>query len=429
MNTKELKEYINGGALDAELISLYGNAALSSQKERCLLAVENFEKLYGDEREASVFSVSGRSELSGNHTDHNLGCVIAASVDLDIIAVASPTDDGVVRLTSEGFGESVVSLKEYREPREELFGTSESLIAGVADGFIKNSYKVGGFLAYTTSNVLKGSGLSSSAAFENMIGNIMSHFYNGGAVDNVEIAKLSQYAENAFFGKPCGLMDQIACAVGGIVAIDFSDASAPMIEKIETNPTDFGYSLCIVNTGGNHADLTPDYAAVPAEMKAVAAALGVDVLRRTDKAALFENMSEIREKLGDRAVLRAMHFFSENERVEAQKAALKARDVAAFFEGAIASGRSSFCYLQNVYTTKNVAEQGISLALCIAEDIITRASKGGAWRVHGGGFAGTVQAFVPDAALDEFKKTMERVFGEGSCYILKIRARGAVKVI
>lgn len=428
MNTKNLLKYIDSGALDERLVSLYGKAALDTQKARYRAAVEKFESIYG-EREASVFSVSGRSELAGNHTDHNLGCVIAASVDLDIIAVGALTDDGTVRLSSEGYGEDTVKLSEVNEPCEKDFGSSRSLIAGVADGFKKNGFKVGGFVAYTTSNVLKGSGLSSSAAFENMIGNIFNHFYNDGAVDNVEISKISQYAENVFFGKPSGLMDQIACAVGGIVAIDFCDNAAPVIEKMSFNPTDEGYSLCIVNTGGNHADLTPDYAAVPAEMKSVAAELGASVLRETDRASLLENISKLRESCGDRAVLRAMHYFAENERVAAAKAALVAGDKRAFFEKLIESGRSSFCYLQNVYTTKNVSEQGISLALCLAESLILGFGAGGAWRVHGGGFAGTVQVFVPDAYLEVFKSEMEKVFGAGSCYLLKIRAEGAIKVI
>jgi len=428
MKSCEIRKYILDGGLDAKFTSLYGEEKTEEARARYVRAVDEFVGRFG-EREVSIFSVSGRSELSGNHTDHNFGCVIAASVDLDVIAVASPSDDGMITVKSEGFGEDSVSLNEYASPDETLFGTSKSIIAGVAAGFVKNGHKVGGFCAYTTSNVLQGSGLSSSAAFENMIGTILSHLYNGGEVDNVEIAKLSQYAENVFFGKPCGLMDQVACAVGGVVAIDFENKNDPKIEKIEFSPTDAGYALCIVNTGGNHADLTGDYAAVPAEMKEVAAVLGVEVLRGTDRNTLMEKLPALRGKISDRALLRAFHFFSENERVAVQTEALKKRDVKAYFEGAIASGRSSFCYLQNVYTTKNVEEQGISLALCLAENEIVKAGKGGAWRVHGGGFAGTIQAFVPREALGSFKKTMETAFGEGSCYVLSIRHDGAIKVI
>ena len=428
MKASELKKNIENGGLDTTLISLYGEEKLSASRDRYMHAVCDFATRFGN-REAHIFSVSGRTELSGNHTDHNFGKVIAASVDLDVIAVASSCADGIITVKSEGFGEDSVSLDDYATPNEALFGTSASIIAGVAAGFKKNGHRVGGFCAYTTSNVLKGSGLSSSAAFENMIGTVLSHFYNDGAVDNVEIAMISQYAENVFFGKPCGLMDQVACAVGGVVAIDFEDKNAPKIEKIDFSPTDASYALCIVNTGGNHAELTGDYAAVPAEMKEVAASLGVEVLRQTDREALMTNLPELRGKLSDRALLRAFHFFAENERVAAQTEALKNCDVKAYFEGAIASGRSSFCYLQNVYTTKNVGEQGISLALCLAESEIVKSGLGGAWRVHGGGFAGTIQAFVAKDALESLKSTMENAFGEGSCYVLKIRHEGATKVI
>jgi galactokinase len=285
---------------------------------------------------------------------------------------------------------------------------------------------VGGFDAYTTSNVLKGSGISSSAAFEDMIGNILSHIYNDGKVDNVEIAKLAQYAENKFFGKPCGLMDQVACAVGGIVAIDFKDPSAPVIEKVDFDISGAGYNLCIVNTGGNHADLTDDYASVPAEMKAVAAAMGKTVLRECDEQAVIDAIPTLRATVGDRAILRALHFYAENRRVAAQKAALLAGDIDAFFNGVIASGRSSFCYLQNVYTCKNLSEQGLSLALCLAEQAL--AGKKAAWRVHGGGFAGTIQAFVPTANVEAFRATMDAALGEGRCMVLRIRPVGAVKI-
>ena len=309
---------------------------------------------------------------------------------------------------------------------EEKFGTSESIIAGMCAGFVKNGHAIGGFDAYTTSNVLKGSGLSSSAAFEDMVGNILSHMYNDGKVDNVEIAMLAQYSENVFFGKPCGLMDQVACAVGGIVAIDFADPTAPIIDKVDFDLSAQGYNLCIVNTGGNHADLTDDYASVPAEMKAVAAHFGKKVLREIDKDALIREIPALREKVGDRAILRAFHFLNENERVAAQKAALLKGDLDAFFTEVIASGRSSFCYLQNVYTSKNLSEQGLSLALCLAEGYL--GGKRAAWRVHGGGFAGTIQSFVPSSEVEGYRALMDSVFGEGKCIVLRIRPVGAVKV-
>ena len=426
MKTAELKQALAGTTLDSRFCEIYGTAALEMQKARYLHAVEEFEKLYGADREAALYSVAGRSELSGNHTDHNHGCVIAASIDLDIIAVASPSAGSVIRVKSEGFPEDVVDFGVYNAPNPARYEKSDSLIAGMVAGFRKEGLAVGGFDAYTTSNVLKGSGISSSAAFEDMIGNILNYVYNDGKVSNVEIAKLAQYAENRFFGKPCGLMDQMACAVGGIIAIDFRDPSAPVIEQTDFDLSAAGYNLCIVNTGGNHADLTGDYASVPAEMKSVAAYFGKEVLRDTDENAVLAAIPALREKVGDRAILRALHFFAENRRVAAQKAALKAGDLDTFLANVIASGRSSFCYLQNVYTTKNVSEQGLSLALCLAERVLS--GKRAAWRVHGGGFAGTIQAFVPTEDVAEFRAVMDAAFGEGRCMVLRVRPEGALRV-
>lgn len=426
MKTAELKQALAGTTLDSRFCEIYGSAALETQKARYLHAVEEFEKLYGADREAALYSVAGRSELSGNHTDHNHGCVIAASIDLDIIAVASPSAGSVIRVKSEGFPEDVVDFGVYNAPNPARYEKSDSLIAGMVAGFRKEGLAVGGFDAYTTSNVLKGSGISSSAAFEDMIGNILNYVYNDGKVSNVEIAKLAQYAENRFFGKPCGLMDQMACAVGGIIAIDFRDPSAPVIEQTDFDLSAAGYNLCIVNTGGSHADLTGDYASVPAEMKSVAAYFGKEVLRDTDENAVLAAIPALREKVGDRAILRALHFFAENRRVAAQKAALKAGDLDTFLANVIASGRSSFCYLQNVYTTKNVSEQGLSLALCLAERVLS--GKRAAWRVHGGGFAGTIQAFVPTEDVAEFRAVMDAAFGEGRCMVLRVRPEGALRV-
>ena len=426
MNTIQMKEYLLSGGLDKRLTHLYGAEAAALQKTRYADAIDSFAALYGTEREIGLFSVAGRSELSGNHTDHNHGCVIAASINLDIIAVASARADSTIRIKSEGFSEDVVNFDTYTTPAAEKYGSSESIIAGMCAGFRKDGYAVGGFDAYTTSNVLKGSGLSSSAAFEDMVGNILSHLYNEGKVDTVEIAKLAQYAENEFFGKPCGLMDQVACAVGGIVAIDFADPKTPVIEKLDFDMSEHGYHLCIVNTGGNHADLTDDYATVPAEMKAVAAHLGKPVLREVNETDFLAAIPALRETVGDRAILRALHFFGENKRVAAQKKALLSDDLSAYFAGVLASGRSSFCYLQNVYTTKNLAEQGLSLALCLAEDYLS--GKDAAWRVHGGGFAGTVQAYVPTAYAEGFRALMDGVFGEGKCIVLRIRPEGAVRI-
>ena len=426
VHLSDLLAAVHAGELDAALNTLGGAGGAAAQRARIIKLAEEFSTRYGADRQVALFTVAGRSELSGNHTDHNFGRVIAASISLDMLCIASPRKDGVIRLWSEGFGEDVVEIAAYNAPDTSRFGTSASLIAGVCQGFVKGGHTVGGFDACTQSDVLKGSGLSSSAAFEDMIGTIESYLYNDGNVDNVEIAKLAQWAENKFFGKPCGLMDQVACAVGGIVAIDFADTKNPVITPIDFDMTAAGYNLCIVNTGGNHADLTDDYASVPAEMKAVAAYLGKEVLRETDENEVIDAIPALREKCGDRAIMRALHFFEENRRVAKQKAALEAGDIDTFFENVKASGRSSFCYLQNVYTTKNVSEQGLSLALCIAERIL--GDKKAAWRVHGGGFAGTIQSFVPTENVPEYKAAMDACFGEGACIVLGIRPVGATKI-
>jgi len=424
MNAKNLKNAVIGGDFDEVLERIY-IGCVAERKKRILDAIDAFVSIYGDNEGMVILSVPGRSEISGNHTDHNYGKVVAGSVDCDILAIAAPTDLGKVRIKSEGYPGDSISLDKLKVGDYPNFKSS-SLVCGMCKAFLNKGYKIGGIDAYTTSNVLKGSGLSSSAAFEDMVGNILNHMYNDGKVDNVEIAKLAQYSENVFFGKPCGLMDQVACAVGGIVAIDFNDPKAPIIDKVAFDISGAGYNLCIVNTGGNHADLTDDYASVPAEMKAVAAHFGKAVLRDVDEGKLVAEIPVLREKVGDRAVLRALHFFAENKRVAKQKEALLGGDLDAFFAEVLASGKSSFCYLQNVYTSKNLSEQGLSLALCLAEQYL--ASKGGAWRVHGGGFAGTIQAYVSMDEVDGFKTLMDSVFGEGKCIVLRIRPEGAVKI-
>lgn len=426
MTINEIKSKIAGGDFDKRFIRLYDKASINAQRERYIAALDNFSSIFGDDREVNIYSVSGRSELAGNHTDHNCGKVIAASINLDIIAVVAQNGTNTINLKSEGFRQLSIDYTKYSEPNPAHFGTSASLIAGMCRGFLDNGHAAGGFDAYCTSNVLRGSGLSSSAAFEDMVGNILNHEFNEGKVDNVEIAQLAQYAENVFFGKPCGLMDQVACAYGGIVSIDFEDTKNPKIEKIDFDLTAAGYNLCIVDTGGNHADLTDDYASVPAEMKLVAGFFGKTHLRLCDKAQIIENAREIREQLGDRALMRAIHFCSENERVDGMKTALKSGNLDAYFDGVLESGRSSFCYLQNVYTTKNITEQGLSLALCLTESFMK--NKDGAFRVHGGGFAGTIQAYVKESDVSAYRALMDSVFGEGSCLVLRVRPDGAVKV-
>ena len=418
---------IEQGTHDAILTELYGKENLTAQKARYIKALSEFSLLYGERDNVRIFSVPGRSEISGNHTDHNCGKVLAASIDLDMLAIAAATDDGVIRLKSEGFDADTVTIAE-RESTKAYRYSSASLIAGVCDGMLKNGYTVGGFVAYTTNNVFKGSGLSSSAAFEVMIGNILRTLYQNG-ISDIEIAKIAQYAENEFFGKPCGLMDQTACAVGGFIAIDFEDPKDPTVEKPSFDLSALGYSLCIVNTGGNHADLNEDYASVPAEMKAVAKALGETVLRKTSYTALFEAIPTLRETLGDRAILRALHYFAENDRVTKQAEALKAGDISTFLALVNESGASSFRYLQNVYTVKNIEEQGLSLALALTEGFLKSVSRESACRVHGGGFAGTIQAFVPNENAADYAAMMDAVFGKGACHILKIRQKGAIAIV
>jgi len=423
MKAKELIEKIKGGALGA-YAHLYSD--IQDQSARYIAAIESFTAIYGDERDVYLFSVPGRSEVEGNHTDHNHGCVLAAAIDRDIIAVVSPTENGIIRLKSEGYDEDVVSLEKCNDPAAFADFSSASLIAGTVGAFRERGYSVGGFDAYTVNRVLKGSGLSSSAAFEVMIGNILNYVYNEGKIANEELAKIAQYAENVYFGKPCGLMDQMACAVGGFVFIDFADPKDPIIEPIRFSLSDEGFVLAIVNTGGNHADLNADYASVPTEMKSVASYFGKDVLRSVSEAEIIANAPVLRRTVGDRAILRALHFVRENARVQKTAALLKKGDVDGFLESIIASGNSSFKYLQNVYTNKNVEEQGLSLALAVAEGALE--GKGCAYRVHGGGFAGTTQAFVRHEYAEEYALLMDAVFGEGACMMLAVRPEGAIEI-
>ncbi len=426
MNSIQLKQYIENGNLDAVFTDLYGADKVAYQRARYSEAIDGFTATYGDSDDLRLFSVPGRSEISGNHTDHNHGKVLAASINLDIIAVARKTDTGIINIKSRGFDPDSVVIADIKVDPEKFF-TSYSVIEGMCEGLSSSGYNVGGFDAYTTSDVLKGSGLSSSAAFEVMVGNIMRTLY-GNDVDDVTIAKLAQYAENKYFGKPCGLMDQTACAVGGFISIDFEDPKNPIVGKPAFDLSALGYSLCIVNTGGNHADLNADYASVPAEMKAVAAHFGKEVLRGLDLSDIIAAIPALREKVGDRAIMRAIHFVNENARVTAQAKALADGNLPAFFDGVRASGNSSFKFLQNVYTVKNVEEQGLSLALAVTEDFLAKVEEPSACRVHGGGFAGTIQAFMPESKTADYAKLMDSVFGEGATYILRIRNKGAICV-
>ena len=423
MNAKELIAKLEGGALSRHA-DLYRD--IPAETERYIKAIKRFTELFGEREDVVLFSVPGRSEISGNHTDHNHGCVLAGAIDRDIIAVTAKTDDGQIRLISEGYPEDRVKLSETTDPSSQPDFSSAALIAGMVDGFRKRGLPVGGFVAYTVTEVLKGSGISSSAAFEVMVGNILNHLYGEGKTDNAEIARIAQYSENVWFGKPSGLMDQTACAVGGFVFIDFADPKSPVIEPIPFSLTDAGYDLMIVNTGGNHADLNADYASIPAEMKAVAAYYGKETLRGIGEDQLIADAPILRRTVGDRALLRSLHFVRENKRVLAQAAALKSGDLSAFLDGVNASGRSSFMYLQNVYTNQNVEEQGLSLALAVTDGLLS--GKGCAFRVHGGGFAGTIQAFVKKEYSEGYTEVLDSVFGAGSVMRLSIRPRGAVKI-
>lgn len=425
IKTAELKQKLMGAEYESVLQRNYKKEDIEVQKQRYIRIVSDFEEFFGLDREVEIFSAPGRTEVCGNHTDHNHGCVLAASVNLDAVAAASINSENIVRVKSEGYEIDAVDLNELGVIPSER-GKSEALIRGVCAAFKSRGYNIGGFDAATASDVLSGSGLSSSAAFEVLLGTILNHLYNDGKISAVEIAQIAQFAENEYFGKPCGLMDQMACSVGGFVMIDFNDPALPIIEKLEFDFASSNHALCIVDTGGDHSDLTDEYAAVRGEMEAVAAKFGKGVLRDVDRAEFEKNISVIRDAAGDRAVLRAMHFYNENDRVAKQAQALKTGDFEAFKKLVIESGFSSYMYNQNVYTCRAPENQPVSVALAVCQQVL---SGKGAWRVHGGGFAGTIQAFVPAELLDEFKSKICAVFGEKACYVLNIRPDGGIKVI
>lgn len=407
------------------LKEIYPNSQWEMQLRRYRAAECGFADHFGSLGEHRFFSAPGRTEICGNHTDHNNGKVFAASVDLDVIAVVEQTDDNCITIMSQGFSEDKISLDDL-DVKEEEKNKSAALIRGVAKGFVNNGHKIGGFRAYTTSTVLKGSGLSSSAAFEVLLGTVLSHLYNGGQISAVKVAQISQFAENEYFGKPSGLLDQMASSVGGFVAVDFRDNDTPVIESIPCNFADYEHALCIVDAKGDHANLTDEYASIAAEMKAVAGFFDCKTLRSLSLPDIMLNINELRRKFGDRAVLRAIHFFHENERVEKVIHALKNDEFDNFLLSVKESGDSSFKYLQNIYPSSDVRHQCLSIALNIAENTLKRK---GACRVHGGGFAGTIQAFVPFSDLKQFKMNMEKVFGVGSCHVLSIRPVGGCEVL
>ena len=422
----EIKKLLENKGLDDSFSKVYLKENFDSQYQRFLEVLEAFKELFDkdEKRDVALFSAPGRTEIGGNHTDHNHGLVLAGGISLDAIAVAAKNDEGIIRIKSAGYPMDTVSCSEL-DVKENETGRSQSIIRGIVARFKALGYNVGGFDATTASQVLSGSGLSSSAAFEVLVCTMLNYLYNDGKVDPVEIAKISQYSENAYFGKPCGLLDQMACSVGGFVKIDFADTSKPVIEKIDFDFGKSGYSLCIVDTKGSHSDLTDEYAAVRSEMEAVASFFGKDVLREVEKKDVLANAGALAEKFGERAVLRALHFYGENEKVLLQADALSKGDFKAFMELIIASGRSSYMYNQNVYTCKAPKNQPLSLALAVSEQIL---SGKGAWRVHGGGFAGTIQAFVPNDMIEEYTGAMKKIFGDDACYVLAIRPFGGVEI-
>ena len=424
---RELIHAIEQGSYDASFRKLYGQdeSVWTVQRQRYCDALHQFASLYGADRDVRLYSAPGRTEIGGNHTDHNNGVVMAAAVNLDIIAVVSQNDENIIRVKSAGFErQDIVDLRSL-EVIEAEKGRSSALVRGVAAGIVKQGGKVGGFDAYTTSNVLRGSGLSSSAAFEVAMGAILNGEYNHGSFSAVDIAKISQYAENVFFGKPSGLMDQTASSVGSAITIDFKDPQNPIVNEVSFDLEKYGFVLCITDTKGSHADLTDEYAAIRTEMESVAAFFGKKVLREVEEAEFFANIADIRAKIGDRAVLRALHFFADCRRAQDLCNAVQEDRFNDFLHLIIDGGHSSFEYNQNAYCIKQPAQQGVALGVALSQKILDGQ---GAWRLQGGGFAGTIQAFVPKALLPQYKNTVEAVFGEDACYVLSVRNYGAVAV-
>lgn len=424
-NSKVLKEEIKKGSYKEKFLDIYVDPnRLDYQTERYIKAIEKYESVYG-EGEIQILSAPGRSEVCGNHTDHQHGEILAASINLDAIAVTAVITEPVVRLLSDGYEELVIDIGDLTIKEDEK-NTTTALVKGVLNGARERGYKTGGFKTYVTSDVLIGAGLSSSAAFETVLGVIVSELYNDGKMDAITNAIIGQYAENVYFGKPCGLMDQMACSVGSLVHVNFADPKDPVVEKVSFDMNKYGYSLCITDTKGSHADLTHEYAAVPKEMKAVAAYFGKDVLLEVSGEEILSNIEELRKNCSDRAVLRALHFVNENVRVQKAVEALKKENIPSFLENIKASGNSSFKFLQNVYTSCDVEHQNVSVALAVSEMVLAQNS--GVCRVHGGGFAGTIQAFVKNEKVLEYTKAMNQIFGDGACSVLKIRKYGGMRV-
>ncbi len=425
-NISTLLEKINGGN-NPVFQELYGidSKVLKGQADRYAALMNEFVKTYGTD-DLTLFSSPGRTEIGGNHTDHNYGRVLAGAVNLDNIAVAAANGSDTIRIKSAGYPEFQVDLSDLSID-ESKFYTSGALVKGICAKMKENGYAIGGFDACIEGRVPKGSGLSSSASFEVLIGAIINELFNDGKMSAVENAIIGQWSENNYFGKPCGLMDQTACSVGGLITIDFEDPANPIVKEVDFDFVSTGFALVITDVGGGHDDPASqaEYASLPTEMKSVAAELGAKVLREVTLEQIVEKMPEIRKKTGDRALLRAYHFQGDNQRVVDQVAALENNDFQSFLKMVVESGYSSYMYNQNIFDVVHKDEQVVSLALALSEMILKGS---GAWRVHGGGFGGTIQAFVPQDKLDEYVKTLEHVYGEGACHKLFIRSKGSVKL-
>ena len=425
MEHSDLETRLRAGAFDEMLDRLYGKTRREEARDRCEAVIAGFTKTFESQPEA-LFSAPGRTELGGNHTDHQHGRVLAASVDLDILAAAAPNQSGMIRIQSQGYPLIVVDLHELA-PKAGEENTSAALIRGVAARMAALGCPLqnAGLDAYMVSSVPGGSGLSSSAAFEVLIGTMLNDLFWGGRCTPVEIAQIGQYAENVFFGKPCGLMDQTASSVGGVVAIDFADTAHPAVEQIGLDLTAQGYALCILDSGAGHADLTSEYAAITDELKAVCRRFGREVLREVPEEEFLAALPEVRKAAGDRAVNRAFHIYAENRRAEAEAQALRDGDFDRFLALVRDSGRSSAMYLQNVIPTGQTTAQELMVTIALCESILAGR---GAVRVHGGGFGGTAQAFVPLDMLETFKEKTEAALGAGSCHVVTIRPVGGTRV-
>ena len=418
-NISQLKDFLKEKKMDEKFSSIYGNDAysISEAYKRLSDTIKHFESIEKTQ-EIYVFSASGRTELSGNHTDHNNGCVLTASINLDKLAIVSKRDDNkIVVYTDYSNTPDIIDINDLNINKDE-YGKSNALTRGVCAGIKNKGYNIGGCTVTLNNRVLIGSGLSSSASFESLIGEIQNTLYNEDKISKVDIAKIGQYAENVYFGKPCGLMDQMGCSVGGIMSIDFKDNDNPIIEKVEYDFESKGYALMIVDAKGDHSGLTNEYAAIREEMNAVANYFGKKVCREITKKELIDNASKLRAEVGDRAIMRAYHFLEENERVINQINALKKDDINTYIKLMNESGLSSFMYLQNCYSVTSSKNMGVALGLTLTKDFL----KGeGACRVHGGGFAGTIQALIPVNKVEEYKKYMNSIFGEGSAVKIRVR--------